>query len=74
MIGNKLVQIRLQKYELDFYFNFQDPLSYIYLIATQHLSQHYQIKLNLRPIYLKKIVVNMDYICSFYELIHTYKN
>ena len=66
----QLAQIRSQKYELDFYFNFQDPLSYIYLIATQHLSQHYQIKLNLRPIYLDDDSRQHDLHFSFYELIH----
>jgi predicted DsbA family dithiol-disulfide isomerase len=66
----QLAQIRSQRYELDFYFNFQDPLSYIYLIATHNLTEHYQIKLNLRPIYLDNDSRQHNLHFSFYELIH----
>lgn len=66
----QLAQIRSQKYELDFYFNFQDPLSYIYLIATHHLTEHYQIKLNLRPIYLEEDSRQHGQDLSFEELTH----
>jgi len=66
----QLALIRSQKYELDFYFNFHDPLSYIYLIATQHLSEHYHIKLNLRPIYLEDDSRQHSIEFSFQELNH----
>lgn len=50
----QLSQIRAQKYELDYYFNFHDPLSYIYLVAIIPLTDYYRIKLNLCPIYLEE--------------------
>ena len=46
----QLATIRTQKYSLDYFFRFDDPLSYIYLTPLIALAEHYQLKLQLKPI------------------------
>lgn len=50
----QLASIRAQKYELDYYFSFNDPLSYIYLAPVMALAEHYQLKLALKPVLLEQ--------------------
>ena len=50
----QLATIRAQKYPLDYYFSFDDPLSYIYLPPVIALAEHYQLKLHLKPILLNQ--------------------
>lgn len=46
----QLASIRAQKYTLDYYFRFDEPLSYIYLTPLLALAEHYQLKVRLKPI------------------------
>ena len=72
----QLAYIRAQKHDLDYYFSFDEPLSYIYLIAVAQLADYYQIKLNLKPILLdsttvplwKSQFVYLQHLASIYNL------
>lgn len=57
----QLAYIRAQKYDLDYYFSFDDPLSYIYLAATAQLCDYYQIKLHLKPIAANTAFFSREY-------------
>lgn len=46
----QLATIRAQKYALDYYFSFNDPLSYLCLPSTLALAEHYQLRLTLKPV------------------------
>lgn len=72
----QLAYIRAQKHEMDYYFCFDEPLAYIYLVAASQLADYYQIKLNLRPIFLdidaeatwKKRFSHLQQLASIYNL------
>ena len=49
----QLAYIRAQKHELNYFFSFDNPLSYIYLVAVSQLCEYYQIKLHLKPVLLE---------------------
>jgi 2-hydroxychromene-2-carboxylate isomerase len=51
----QLASIRAQKYQLDYYFSFSDPLSYLCLPPMLALAEHYQLKLRLKPILVAEL-------------------
>ena len=75
-IPQQLAYIRAQKHDMDYYFCFDDPLSYIYLVAASQLADYYQIKLNLKPILLDSMTVpswksqfaHLQHLASIYNL------
>lgn len=72
----QLASIRAQKLDIDYYFSFDEPLSYIYLVAASQLADYYQIKLNLKPILLDSMTVpswksqfsHLQHLASIYNL------
>jgi 2-hydroxychromene-2-carboxylate isomerase len=74
----QLATIRAQKYPLDYYFNFADPLSYLCLPPVLALAEHYQLKLHLKPIHLPPLddatsVLNYASLNHLARLAHKYR-
>lgn len=68
--SQQLAAIRAQKYELDYYFCFHNPVAYIYLVAVAQLADYYQIHLRLKPVLLYQTQPLYSSLQWSYQLAH----